>query len=75
MSDYLYINMNMPPLSEFDPRPATLQWMNEKDHRTRNIPKAGEQDWFSNVFQQDNNFDNPELAQGKADEKPIKRTF
>ena len=27
MSDYLYINMNMPPLCSFDPRPATLQCM------------------------------------------------
>jgi hypothetical protein len=74
MSDYLYIHMNMPPLSAFDPRPATLKWMNEKEHRTRNTPIAAEQQWFSKVFQHDNSYDNKE-AEGKAKEKPIKRTF
>ena len=42
--------MNMTLLSDFDPRPATLQWMDEKEHRTRNTPKAAEQEWFNTVF-------------------------
>ncbi|CAB4031786.1 E3 SUMO- ligase KIAA1586-like isoform X3 [Paramuricea clavata] len=68
MSDYLYIHINMPPLSTFDPQPATLQWMDEKEHRTRNTPKAGEQEWFSHVFLQDNSFENEEA-------KEVKRKF
>ena len=28
----LYINMNMPPLCSFDPRPATLQWMDDNSY-------------------------------------------
>ena len=30
ISDYLYINMNMPPLCDFDPRPAIMRWLDEK---------------------------------------------
>ena len=64
MSDYLYINMNMPPLCSFDPRPATLQWMDEREHRTRNTTKEGEQEWFSQVFQQDDSPQNGEAEEG-----------
>ena len=34
MSDYLCINMNVPPLCSFDPRPATFQWMDELKEKT-----------------------------------------
>jgi hypothetical protein len=71
MSDYLYIHINMPPLSNFDPRPATLQWMDEKECRTRNTPKAGEQEWFSKVFLQDNSFENEEAEEANE----VKRKF
>ena len=74
MSDYLYINMNMPPLCSFDPRPATLQWMDEREHRTRNTTKAGEQEWFSKVFQRDDNPQNGEAEEG-VKTKSIKRKF
>ena len=49
MSDYLYINMNMPPLCSFDPRPATLQWMVErsrtqdKEHYKRGRARMAQQ--------------------------------
>ena len=74
MSDYLYINMNMPPLCSFDPRPATLRWMDEREHRTRNTTKAGEQEWFSKVFQQDDSPQNGEAEEG-VKTKSIKRKF
>ena len=50
VSDYLYINMNMPPLCEYDPRPAILRWMDDKDRRTRDTPKASKQEWFKKLF-------------------------
>ena len=43
VSDYLYIHMNMPQLCDFDPRPAALRWMEEKDRRARESTKAGKQ--------------------------------
>ena len=32
--------MNMPQLCDFDPRPAALRWMEEKDRRARESTKA-----------------------------------
>ena len=34
-SNYLCIHINLPQLCDFDPRPAALRWMEEKDHRAR----------------------------------------
>ena len=45
-----YINMNMPQLCYFNPRPATLRWMEEKYRRTKESAKAGKQEWFNKVF-------------------------
>ena len=38
ISDYLYVYMNMPTLSEFDVRPAVLAWVNDKDRRCKDAP-------------------------------------
>ena len=38
ISDYLCINMNMPPLCDFDPRPAIMRWLDEKDRRVMRDP-------------------------------------
>ena len=56
-SDYLYIHVNMPQLCDFDPRPAALRWMEEKDRRARENTKAGKQEWFNNVFAKDDKED------------------
>lgn len=49
--DYLYINVNMPPLSEFDARPAVCKWLHDKDRRSRQTPKASKQKWLQSVFE------------------------
>jgi hypothetical protein len=38
ISDYLYVYMNMPTLSEFDVRPAVLAWVNDKHRRCKDAP-------------------------------------
>lgn len=43
----------MPPLSEFDARPAVLKWLNDKDRRSRETPKASKQKWLKTVFEND----------------------
>ena len=50
--DYLYVLMNMPALDQFDPRPAVLYWLTDKNRRRRrrHTPKASQQDWFRTVF-------------------------
>ena len=50
ISAYLYINMNMPQICDFDPRPATLRRMEEKDRRTKERAKVGKQELFTKVF-------------------------
>ena len=42
--------MNIPQLCDFDPRPATIRWMEEKDRRTRESAKARKQECFTKVF-------------------------
>ena len=61
--------MNMPQLCDFDPRPAALRWMEEKDHRSRESIKAGKQERFSKVFANDNKED------GEVKENELKRKF
>lgn len=31
---YLYVNINMPPLENWNPRPAIVSWLNEKERRS-----------------------------------------
>ena len=61
----------MPPLCDFDPRPAILRWLEEKGRRSRDTPKAAKQEWFTKGFHHDN--DNEEQADKK--EKEIKPKF
>ena len=65
----------MPPLYSFDPIPANFQWMDGREHKTRNTTKAGEQEeWFRNVFQPDDSPQNEEVEE-RVKTKPIKRKF
>ena len=61
--------MNMPKTIDFDPRPAALRWMEEKDRRARESTKARKREWFSKVFANDDKED------GKVKEKELKRKF
>ena len=42
IADYLYVRINMPPLVEFDPRPAVLHWLTDKKRRVppRNLNRG-----------------------------------
>ena len=46
ISDYLYVNVNMTSLCSFDPRPAVLMWLNDKERRQREPLKAAKQACF-----------------------------
>ena len=59
----------MPVLANFDPRPATLYWLNKKQCRLNNPEKGYKQKWFSNTFELEQN-DLTEKA-----EKRYKKTF
>ena len=50
LSNYLYVNMNMPPLTKFDPRPAVNRFLTMKKRRNREAIKADKQEWFKRVF-------------------------
>jgi len=50
ISDYLYVFVNMPPLAQYDPRPAVLYWLQDKQRRHKSAPKASQQDWLRRVF-------------------------
>lgn len=49
-NDYLYIHYNMPPVESWDPRPAVLLWLQDKDRRHRETPRAVNQPYFRGIF-------------------------
>ena len=51
ISEYLYVNVNMPKLCDFDPMPAVVMWLNDKERRNREVTKASKQAWFQTVFE------------------------
>ena len=36
----LYVHYNMPPLDQWNPKPAVICWMNERERRNRDRPKG-----------------------------------
>jgi len=47
----LFIRHNMPPIAQWDQRPATYYWMTSKERRPEQNPcKAKEQKYFKGVF-------------------------
>jgi hypothetical protein len=48
---YLFIRHNMPPLAEWNPRPAVNMWINEKSRRPcQTHPQAIQQEYFKGIF-------------------------
>lgn len=50
ISHYLYVNLNMPVLAEFNPRPAVEYWRKQCSHRSVVPTKAKRQEWFVKTF-------------------------
>ncbi|CAB3991770.1 Hypothetical predicted protein [Paramuricea clavata] len=50
VSHYLYVNLNMPVLAEFNPRPAVEYWWKQRSRRSVEPTKAKEQEWFLKTF-------------------------
>jgi len=49
--DLLYIRHNLPPLSQWDPRPSVMYWLSKRDRRPQQNPKkAKDQIWFKGIF-------------------------
>ena len=44
----------MPTLADFDPRPATMLWLNKKQRRKCEPQKMHQQKWFANIFEPKN---------------------
>lgn len=71
LANYLYIRINMPKLATFDPRPATLFWLNKKLRRVSNPTKCDKQKWFANTFEADQ----VDFVPTAKAEKKHKKTF
>ena len=69
ISNNLYINLNMPVLGQFDPRPAVHYFMTDKRRRNRDTPKADKQSWFRKVFE------NQEIENEERENKLVQRSF
>jgi len=41
--------MNMPTLGDFDPRPAVIKWLSDKNRRQCQTPKDSRQTWLETV--------------------------
>ena len=46
----LYEHFNMPPLDEWNPKPAVMCWMDERGRRVRDRPKGKQQQYFKGIF-------------------------
>lgn len=51
-NEYWFVHFNMPPITLWDPRPATLLWINSSNRRLKESSKAREQSWFKGIFDQ-----------------------
>ena len=52
MNDYLHVNLNMPPLVEFNAWPAVNLFLSEKTRREIVQPTQKSSRWFRGVFQE-----------------------
>ena len=76
ISNYLYVNINMPVLSKFDPRPAVRHFIDEKRRRVKDTPKADKQAWFQKVSRRDDtNESDIEDADNATKQKKMNREF
>lgn len=79
ISNYFYVNINMPVLSKFDPRPAVRHFIDQRRRRVKDTPKADRQAWFQKVFQQDDTIDTDESdvedAVNATKQKNLNRKF
>lgn len=50
MKNYLYIQHNIPIVEEFDPHPAVLLWLKDKERPDVKPEKACAQKWFRTMF-------------------------
>jgi len=47
---YLFIHYNLPALTDWDPKPAVLSWLKDKERRGRKRRKGKQQTYFKGVF-------------------------
>ena len=40
----------MPPLDQWNPKPAVICWMNERERRNQDRPKGKQQQYFKGIF-------------------------
>ncbi|CAB3980678.1 Hypothetical predicted protein [Paramuricea clavata] len=50
VSHYLYVDLNMSVLAEFNPSPAVEYWWKQRSRRSVEPTKAKEQEWFLKTF-------------------------
>jgi len=50
IKDCLYVKLNMPSVSEYNPKEAVLLWLNEKQRHSKVHEKATNQEWYQGVF-------------------------
>ena len=46
----LYVHFIIPPLDQWDPKPAVMRWMDERGRRVRDRPKGKQQQYFKGIF-------------------------
>lgn len=49
---YLFIHTNMPVVEKWNPRPAIIAWMKNKNRRVKDTPKAKSQSWYKHIFEE-----------------------
>ena len=71
ISNYLCVNMKMPVLTMFDPRPAVHYFLQDRNRRVRDAPKAGRQAWLHKVFESESETQDEEMNE----KRPLQCSF
>lgn len=72
---YLYVYFNMPTLELWDPRPAIVKFIELKNRRKKDTPKAKDQDWYGGIFHKrtvEKDDDKTNMTTNEAPKKKIK---
>lgn len=69
IKDSLYIKINMTCLSQFNPHPAVIYWLKQKNRHEKAYTNVMKQEWFQGVFP------DAAISKGTIENKSTKACF
>jgi len=66
LNNALYIKFNMSTVSQFNPLPAVIQWLKQRNRHSKIHPKATLQEYFEGVFDKSKSIKKTNLLDNKV---------